>query len=84
MSEPTGLNAMLYILVSLDPRLNWYNFSAFGTLHTRITVPLTEAVASRVPFCEIWTMDRGDLCADGIIFAVVRDVVENKVTSPLD
>lgn len=47
-------------------------------------MPLTDAVASSVPFWEIWRIDRGDLCADGMMFAVARDVVEKIVTSPLD
>lgn len=43
------LNDMLKILDGIEPRLNWYNLWPSGTEKTRIMVPLSEAVASRVP-----------------------------------
>jgi hypothetical protein len=45
----TTLKLSEYIRASRVPRRNWYSFSALGTPHTRMTVPLSEAVARRVP-----------------------------------
>ena len=44
-----ALKAMLNILVGIDPRRNCANFLPSGTEKTRMIVPLSLAVANRVP-----------------------------------
>lgn len=77
----TTLKLMEYILASLVPLLNWYSFSAPGVLHTRMTVPLSEAVARSVPVELIERNEMGDLCA-WITLDTVKERVENRRTSP--
>jgi hypothetical protein len=77
----TTLKLMEYILASLVPRRNWYSFSAPGILQTRITVPLSEAVARRVPVELMERKDIGDLWAC-ITFETVSERVEKMRTSP--
>lgn len=48
-SDPTALKFMLNTLALLDPLRYSPSFFASGTLNTRMTVPLSEAVASMVP-----------------------------------
>lgn len=50
-------------------------------LHTRMTVPLSEAVARRVPLELMERNEMGDLCA-WMTFDTVNERVENKRTSP--
>lgn len=47
-----------------------------------MTVPLSDAVARRVPEGEIASAESGDLCAR-MMFVSVRVVVENRRTSPV-
>lgn len=55
VSEETASNVLvrlkfiLKILALEEPLLNCHSFLASGTLNTRTTVPLSEAVASIVP-----------------------------------
>jgi hypothetical protein len=77
----TTLKLIEYILASLVPRRNWYNFSAPGILHTRMTVPFSEAVARSVPVELIERKEMGALCA-WITFDTVRERVEKRRTSP--
>ena len=70
------------IRASLAPLLNCHNFSAPGTLHTLITVPLSDAVASNVPEELTARQERGDLWA-WMTLDTVSDVVENRITSPV-
>ena len=50
-------------------------------LHTRITVPLSDAVASIVPVELMERKEMGDLCAC-MTFATVNVRVEKRMTSP--
>jgi hypothetical protein len=50
-------------------------------LQTRMTVPLSDAVAKMVPVELIERKEMGDLCA-WITFATVRERVEKRRTSP--
>lgn len=52
-------------------------------LHTRITVPLSDAVASMVPVELMERKEMGDLCA-WMTFATVRERVEKRRTSPVE
>lgn len=52
-------------------------------LQTRMTVPLSDAVASIVPVEFTERKDMGDLCA-WMTFATVRERVEKRRTSPVD
>ena len=63
------LKAMLNILEGIEPLLNWYSLCASGTEKTRMIVPLSEAVASRVPSLLKVTQDKGDLCASTTLTA---------------
>jgi len=59
------------------------SFLASGTLNTRMTVPLSEAVASMVP-CELIAMAAmGYLCA-WIMLTAVRVIVSNINIEPID
>lgn len=81
-SVETRLKLIEYILASRVPRRNWYSFSAPGMLHTRMTVPFSEAVASIVPVELIERKEIGDLCA-WMTFAVASERVEKSRTSPV-
>ena len=50
-------------------------------LHTRMTVPLSEAVARRVPVELMERNEMGDLCA-WMTLDTVKERVENRRTSP--
>lgn len=56
-----ALKVIEYMRASRVPRRNWYNFSAPGILQTRMTVPLSEAVASMVPVELTAKREIGDL-----------------------
>lgn len=58
-----ALNAMLYMREGMLPRRNWYSFFADGTEKTRMMVPLSEAVARRVPALLRQMQERGERCA---------------------
>ena len=77
----TRLKFIEYILASRVPLRNWYSFSAPGMLQTRMTVPLSDAVAKMVPVELIERKDMGALCA-WITFATVSERVEKRRTSP--
>lgn len=62
-SVDTTLKLIEYIRASLVPRRNWYSFSAPGMLQTRITVPLSEAVARSEPVELMERKEMGALCA---------------------
>lgn len=81
-SVETRLKLIEYIRASRVPLRNWYNFSAPGMLHTRMTVPLSDAVASSVPVELIARKEIGALCA-WMTFATVSERVENNRTSPV-
>lgn len=55
------LNDMLYILAGMEPLLNWYSFCASGIEKTRMMVPFSDAVASRVPSLLSAMQDSGEL-----------------------
>ena len=59
--EEAVLKDMLKIRAGMEPRRNWYSLSAFGTEKTRMIVPLSEAVARRVPVLLMVMHDRGVL-----------------------
>jgi hypothetical protein len=63
------------------PLLNWYSFSAPGTLHTLMTVPFSDAVARSVPDALMERNEMGALCA-WMTFETVRERVEKRRTSP--
>jgi hypothetical protein len=63
------LKDMLNIRDGMDPLRNWYSFLPSGTEKTRMIVPLSEAVASRVPSLFKAMHDRGDLCASTTFMA---------------
>ena len=76
------LKLILQILAFELPLLNCHNCLASGTEKTRMTVPLSEAVASIVPVelrerCAI-----GDLCA-WTTFKAESEMVSNNKTSPV-
>lgn len=73
---------MLYIFASRVPLLNWYSFSAPGILQTRITVPLSDALASIVPVELMARYEIGDLCA-WMTLTTVLVRVEKRTTSPV-
>lgn len=77
----TTLKLIEYIRASRVPRRNWYSFSAPGTPHTRMTVPLSDAVARSVPAALMLRKEMGDLCA-WMTFETVRERVEKRRTSP--
>lgn len=80
-SDDTTLKLIEYIRASLVPLRNWYNFSAPGTLQTRMTVPFSEEVASRDPVEFMDRKEMGALCA-WMTLATVRERVEKRRTSP--
>lgn len=73
---------MLHIRALLLPRRNCHNFLASGTLKTRTTVPLSEAVASMVPLALSERHAMGVLCA-WMTLSAEREMVSNKRTSPV-
>lgn len=76
------LNDMLYMRAGMDPLLNSYSFCASGIEKTRIIVPFSDAVASRVPSLFNAMQDRGDLCASMTFTASIL-VASYMSTSPL-
>ena len=56
-----ALNAMLKIRAGRVPLRNWASFCASGTEKTRMTVPLSDAVASFDPLLSIAMQDSGAL-----------------------
>lgn len=79
----TGLKAMLNILAPYVPRRNCATLSPLGTEKTRITVPLSLAVASNVPVLFKLRCANGDLCA-WMIFVTDRERASKRITSPAD
>jgi hypothetical protein len=75
------LKFKLHILADELPLLNCHNFFASGTLNTRTTVPLSEAVASIVPSELRDKHAIGVLCA-WITFKAERERVSNRRISP--
>lgn len=53
----------------IDPRRNWYSFRAEGIEKTLIIVPLSDAVARRVPVLLIVMHERGERCASARLTA---------------
>lgn len=53
----------------MEPRRNWYNLRAAGIEKTRIMVPLSEAVARRVPALLTAMHERGERCASTTLIA---------------
>jgi hypothetical protein len=76
------LNDMLYIFAGIEPLLNWYSFCASGMEKTRMMVPFSEAVASRVPSLFRAMQDSGELCASITLTASIF-VASYMSTSPL-
>ena len=76
------LKLMLHIRALLLPRRNCQSFFASGTLKTRTTVPLSEAVASMVPVELRARQAMGVLCA-WITFRADSVMVSNSSTSPV-
>ena len=66
----------------IDPRRNWYSFLADGIEKTRIMVPLSEAVARRVPALLTVMHDNGERCASTTFIASSLSVSKMR-TSPL-
>ena len=76
-----ALKFIEYIRASRVPLRNWYNFSEPGILHTRITVPFSDADASMVPVELIDRKEMGALWAC-ITLATVSVRVEKSMISP--
>lgn len=76
------LKDMLKIRDGIEPLRNWYSFWASGTENTRMIVPLSEAVANRVPSVFIARHDNGDLWASTTLIASSFSVSKIR-TSPL-
>lgn len=76
------LKDMLNILAGIDPLRNWYSFCASGIEKTRMMVPFSDAVASRVPSLFSAMQERGELCAS-ITFTASIFVASYMRTSPL-
>ena len=76
------LKDMLYILAGMEPLLNWYSFCASGIEKTRMMVPFSDAVASRVPSLFSAIQDSGELCASMTLTASIF-VASYIRTSPL-
>ena len=66
----------------MDPRRNWYNFRADGIEKTLMIVPLSEAVARRVPVLLMVMHERGERCASAKLTASSRRVSKSR-TLPL-
>lgn len=81
-SVDVELKDMLYILAWIEPRRNWYSFVPSGTEKTRMMVPFSDAVASRVPSLFKAMQDNGELCAS-ITFAGSSFVASYIMTPPL-
>lgn len=64
-----ALKAMLQIRLGMLPRRNWYSFLALGMAKTRMMVPLSEAVARRVPVLLRLIHDRGERWASATLMA---------------
>jgi hypothetical protein len=82
-SDETELKDMLNILAGIEPRRNWYNFCPSGTVKTRMMVPFSEAVASKLPSLFSAMHDKGELCAS-ITFTASNFVASYIRTSPLE
>ena len=76
------LKAILYMREGIEPRRNWYSLRAEGMEKIRIMVPLSEAVARRVPASLTAMHERGDRCAS-TTFIASSLMVSNRRTSPL-
>lgn len=76
------LKDMLYILAGMEPLRNWYSFCASGMEKTRMMVPFSDAVASRVPSLFSAMQDSGELCASITLTASIF-VASYIRTSPL-
>jgi hypothetical protein len=76
------LKDMLKILDGIEPRRNWYSLRPSGTEKTRMIVPLSEAVAIRVPSLLSVIHANGDRCAS-ITFMASNFKVSKMRTSPL-
>jgi hypothetical protein len=63
------------------PLRNWYNFSPPGTENTRMMVPVSDAVARRVPSLLRAMQESGARCAS-TTFMFLRDKVSNISISP--
>ena len=64
-----ALKDMLKIRDGIEPRRNWYSFRAEGIAKTRMMVPLSEAVARRVPVLLMVMQERGERCASTTFMA---------------
>lgn len=82
-SDPTALKFMLNTLALLDPLRYSPSFLASGTLNTRMTVPLSEAVASMVPWELMAMAAMGDLCAC-IMLTAVKVIVSKIKIEPIE
>jgi hypothetical protein len=76
------LKVIEYILEGYEPRRNWYNFAPPGTENTLTIVPLSDAVANRVPSWFNATHDNGALCASMTLMSC-NDKASNISTSPV-
>jgi hypothetical protein len=81
-SDEVVLKDMLNILEGMDPRRNWYSLSPVGTEKTRMMVPLSDAVARRVPVLLIDMQDNGDRWAT-TTFTVSSFEASKSRTSPV-
>jgi hypothetical protein len=76
------LKDMLQMRDGMEPRRNWYSLWPSGTENTRIIVPLSEAVASRVPSLLSVMHASGERCASMTFIA--SNFEESKIrTSPV-
>lgn len=66
----------------MEPRRNWYSFWTEGTEKTRMMVPLSEAVARRVPALLRVMQERGDRWASARFIASSLRASKTK-TAPL-
>jgi hypothetical protein len=82
-SVPVMLKFILHTRALFVPRRYSPSFSAFGIENTRMTVPLSEAVASIVPWLFMAKAAMGDLCAV-IMFCAVRVRVSKIRMVPVD
>ena len=80
--EEVVLKDMLKILDGIEPRRNWYSLSAFGMEKTRMIVPFSDAVASKVPVLLMVMHESGVLCAVTTLTASSFEALKRR-TSPL-
>ena len=66
----------------MEPRRNWYSFRASGTEKTRMMVPLSDAVARRVPSLLRAMHKSGERCASTTLMASSFTASKRR-TSPL-